>query len=822
MAVGLDATEVSMLIPLSWLSKYVSITVTPRELAHRLTMAGTEISAVDEIGAAWDRDKVLIGQVLKVEPHPNADRLTLPTVDLGGGETATVVCGAPNVAAGQKIAFAREGARLYSPRAGKVEPLKAAKIRGVLSAGMVCSVMELGLGDDHTGILVLDDDAPTGAPLIDHLGDAVLDADVTPNRPDCLSMLGIAHEVGAITGEAVTEPDLTYADKGDPIAERVSVEIADPDLCPRYTAGLVTGVTVGPSPRWLRDALARAGLHTISNIVDATNYVMLEYGQPMHAFDFDKLKDHKVVVRRARPGEKLATLDDETHELRPPMLVIADSTDPIALAGVVGGVDSSVTDKTTSILLESASFNAANTHRTTRALGGGTEASYRFERGIRAELAPRALARAIGLILEIAGGEAAKGTVDLYPGREPSPVVKITANRIRQSLGIEPGIDEVERVLASLGFRRGEGGTQGEDELLLEAPYWRSDIGIEDDVVEEVARITGYDDIPTTMISTPIPHHEPRPMRELRERVRDVLAASGMQEVITYSLTDRETLEGVGARSDGEEPLPITNPMSSHLRVLRTSLRGSMLRTLAANRRVSQGEGMRLFEIGRVYLPREEGRERELPEERETIVGVLTGLRSQASWLETGADMDFFDAKGVLEALFEHIDADVAYEPSGDPIWHPGKMARLVSKGKAVGVIGEIHPSVVERFELEGHAVAMFEIDLASLYEAVKDVTTVFAGASRFPESERDLALVVDSDVPSARIQAIIRRHKLVKGASPVDLYTGEGVPSGKKSIAYKIVFQSDRSTLTAELVDRAQGDILRQLQRELGAELRA
>ena len=810
-----------MLIPLSWLRKYVPISTSPKELAHRLTMAGTEISAVEETGAEWDPDKVMVGHVLNVDPHPNADRLTLPTVDLGGGESATVVCGAPNIAAGQKIAFAREGARLFSNRSGKVEPLRAAKIRGVVSTGMVCSERELGLGEDHEGILVLDDDAPTGTPLVDYLGDAVLDAEITPNRPDCLSMLGMAREVAAVTGETVTEPDLEYPEDGPPIEERMKVEIADPDLCPRYTAGLVTGVTVGPSPRWLREALVKAGLRPINNIVDVTNHVMLEYGQPMHAFDFDTLKDGAIVVRKARPGERLATLDEETHELRPPMLAIADSRDAVALAGVVGGVDTSVTENTTSVLLESASFDPVNTHRTRTALGSGTEASYRFERGIRAELAPRALRRATKLILEIAGGEAAKGIIDAYPGRKAPPAIRVTMRRIEQTLGVELAIDQVERVLASLGFHRSEEGTAAENELLLEVPYWRSDIGMEEDVVEEVARIFGYESIPTTMMSTPIPHHEPRPLRVLRERVRDILAASGMQEVISYSLTDRETLDAVEALSEGREPLRLANPMSSEMGLLRTSLRGSMLKTLAANRRISQAEGLRLFEIGRVYLPKEEAKERDLPDERETIVGVLSGPRFPASWLAERAQMDFFDAKGVLEELFAQIGADAAYEPSDDPIMHPGKTARLVCQGSHVGVIGEVHPRVLERFDLEEAAVAMFEIDLESLHDAVKGADKSYAGTSRFPESERDLALVVDVDVPSARIQEIIRRHKLVKDSSPFDLYTGEGVPPGKKSVAYRVVFQSDRSTLTSELVDRAQGDILRQLQREVGAELR-
>ena len=809
-----------MLVPLSWLRRYVPISLPPRELAHLLTMAGTEIGEVKEIGADWDRDKVLVGHVLKLDRHPNADRLTLPTVDLGDGETATVVCGGPNIAAGQKIAFAREGARLYSTRTGRVEELKAAKIRGVVSAGMVCSELELGLGEDHQGILVLDESAPVGTPLVDYLGDAVFDAAVTPNRPDCLSVLGVAHEVAALTGETVAEPDLSYPEEGPPIEDRVKVEIADPDLCPRYAASLISGVRVGPSPRWLQDALVRAGQRPINNIVDITNYVMLEYGQPLHPFDFDKVRDGTIVVRAARPGERLLTLDEETRTLSPPMLAIADSADPIALAGVMGGAATGVQEGTTSVLIESASFDPINTRRTAAALRLSSEASYRFERSIRAEFVPRALRRTTQLILEVAGGESAKGIIDMYPGQKPEPVVKITSRRIERVLGVALDMGRVERVLASLGFER-SGEPEAKGELSLKAPYWRSDIAIEEDLIEEVARIVGYDDIPTTMQSTPIPHHRPQPLRELRERIRDLLAASGMQEVISYPLTSLEALDRVGAVADGNEPLRVANPMSSEMQYLRTSLRGSLLQTLASNRRVSQGEGSRVFEIGSVYLPEQEARERDLPEEREMVVGLLSGPRFPTSWLASGDDMGFFDCKGVLESVLGQIGAAVVYQPSDEPTMHPGKTARLMCGRKAVGVIGEVHPRVLEGFDLGQSPVAMFEIDLASLHDALGDGTSRHAAPSRFPESERDLALIVDDGVPSATIQSIIQRHKLVVASSPFDLYTEHGVPEGKRSIAYRIVFRSATGTLTAEQVNRARDDILKHLEREVGAEVR-
>lgn len=824
-----------MKVPLSWLKNYVPVTIPPRELARRLTMAGIEVGEVEEVGGNWDRDKVLVGHVLKVDRHPNADRLSLPTVDLGNGETITVVCGAPNVAAGQKIAFAREGARLFSARTGQVETLKPARIRGVLSSGMVCSALELGLGQDHEGILVLEDDAPVGMPLADYLGDAILVPEVTPNRPDCLSILGIAHEVAALTGQNVAEPELSYPEEGPAIESQAHVEIADPDLCYRYTASLITGVRVGPSPRWLQDALVKAGMRPINNVVDVTNYVMLEYGQPLHAFDFDRVKRKTVIVRAARPGEVLVTLDGERRILNPPMLTIADAADAIGLAGVMGGANTEISEDTTSVLLESANFNSANTRRTRSLLRLDTEASRRFERGIRAELAPRGLRRATQLILQVAGGRAARGIIDLYPNVKEPPVVKLSPERIKQVLGVEPDMARAEQVLKSLGFERARA-PEGLIDLIeaieaapaperntlwMRAPYWRSDIAIEDDLVEEVARITGYDAVPTKMLSSEIPHHEPQPLRTLRERIKDLLASVGMQETISYSLTTLEMLDKVEALRDGPQPMKLSNPMSAEFEYLRTSLRGSVLQTLANIRRVAQGEGLRLFEIGRVYLPREEARERELPDEREMLVGVLSGPRFAASWVAPQGEMDFFDAKGTLEAVFGQLGVQVEYQPSADPILHPGRTARLTSGGNTIGVVGEVRSEVLGRFDLEGSRVAMFELALEPLTKAVPQAVRRYRSASRFPESYRDVALVVDADVPSARVQGIIERHSLVVRSAPFDVYSGQAIPAGKKSIAYRLVFQSPTGTLTGEQVDMAMEEIVGQLRQEVGAELR-
>lgn len=830
-----------MLIPLSWLKNYVPVTDAPADLAHKLTMAGIEIGDVQMIGTDWDAEKVVVGHVLDVAPHPNADRLRLPTVDTGDGQPSTVVCGAPNVAAGQKIAFAREGAALFSPRSGKVERLRRARIRGVESRGMVCSSLELGLGEDHDGILVLDDDAPIGTPLADYLGDAVLDAEVTSNRPDCLSILGIAHEVGAIIGQPVTEPDYSYPEDGDSIEDQVTIEIADPDLCYRYTASLVRGISIGPSPRWMQDALVKAGQRPINNVVDITNYVMLEYGQPLHAFDFDKCRDATIIVRAAREGETLTTLDGEVRELAPPMLTIADSQDAVGLAGVMGGANSEMIESTTSVLLESASFDAVNTRKTRSALSMRTDASDRFERGIRSALAPVALRRATQLIVELCGGEAAKGVIDLYPTRREPPTVSISRARIRRVLGVDYPMSQVRRVLESLGFEEAEppGGlidlietieaapsAERTDTLWLKVPYWRSDIAIEDDLIEEVARIIGYDSLPSTMLSTAIPHWQPQPMTELKDTVRDLMAAAGMQETISYSPTTLENLRRVDALDDANPPLRIANPLSREWEYMRTSLRSNVLNTLSYNRRIAQGEGVRIFEVGRVYIPKLEARERDLPDEREMLVGIVSGPRFPESWITASnpvsGPMGFFDAKGALEYAFGKLGIDAEYAPSADSIMRQGRTARVTSGGLELGVVGEIQPSVLESFDLESYPAAMFEISLDALLSVLGDLRQTHQASSRYPQSYRDLAIVVDDDVPASSVSRIIDRHALAVSSAPFDIYTGEGVPEGRKSVAFRITFQSDRGTLTSEQVDHFQRDIMRQLRRELGAELRA
>ena len=800
-----------MKIPLSWLREYVDIDLSSRELAHRLTMAGIEVGEVTVLGG-WTN--CVVGHVVKVESVPNADRLTLCTVDQGDGEVQ-VVCGAPNVAAGQRIAYAAVGARLFNAHSGKMETLKAARIRGVVSQGMICSELELGLGEDHTGILVLPEDAPVGTDLSEFMGDEILELELTPNRSDCMSVLGVAHEVAALTGRCVREPDLTYPEDGGPVEEQASVEVADPDLCYRYTATLIRGISIGPSPRWLQERLSRAGMRPINNVVDITNYVMLEYNQPLHAFDFANVANGRIIVRRAREREALTSLDGTVRKLSQDMLVIADPTGPVGLAGVMGGANSEMTDATTDVFLESANFNAGNNRRTSQALGMSTEASARFEKGLRPELAPLGLARATQLIQQIAGGTVAKGILDVYPAKDSAPgPIKLRMERLEKVLGISFPIEQVEEVLVSLGFEV----EAGEDDCLdAKAPYWRGDIAIEDDLVEEVARIVGYHAIPTTMIATPIPAYLPQPLQEVRERIKDRLASLGMQEVITYSLTNLEELSKANALEEGLQLLKVANPLSSQHEQLRPTLRGGLLSTAGAN--FSQGTSpIAIFESGRVYLPREG----DLPLEKEMVAGAICGPRWEPHWLGGDELLGYLDAKGVLESLFKGLGAAPSFHPSQDMLLSPDTCADIAVSGASVGILGEVDPSIAASFQIEDHPLAYFELDLAALLEALPASRHAYKPISRYPEAVRDLSIIVERDIASAQVQEAIEGHRLVERVQLFDVYEGQNIPAGKRSLAYHIYFQASDRTLTSDEVQKAMNSIVRSLEQQVKAELRA
>jgi phenylalanyl-tRNA synthetase beta chain len=797
-----------MKVPLGWLREYVSISLPLKELAAKLTMSGTEVNSIEVIGETWD--KILVGQVIAVEPHPNADRLKLATIDCGVGQS-TVVCGDPSIRVGDKVPFARVGAQLIDGRAGGLVPLKPAKIRGVVSEGMACSEKELGISDRHEGVMTLPMDAPVGIPLVDYLGDAVLDLEITPNRPDCLSVIGMAREIAAHLRQEIRLSPAVYAEEGPAVEQLVSVEIADADLCRRYCASLIEGVKVAPSPPWLQQRLAGCGMRPINNIVDATNYVMLEYGQPLHAFDFRQIGGAKIIVRRASEGERITSLDGVDRTPDPEMLTIADSKIPVAIAGVMGGADSEVIDITTSVLLESANFNPVSIRRTSSNLKLRSEASIRFERGISPELTVPALKRATQLILDLAGGKAARGIIDVYPGRRETEAILFHTSWVKRLLGTDLNREQIVEILGYLGFECQQ--IDSTEDLIVIVPYWRVDVGRAADLVEELARIIGYDYIPTTMLSSQLPRQQVDRMLTFREEMRDLLVGCGFQEAISYSLDSREKLARIVPI---ESAVRVANPLSTEQEYLRTSLRPGLLTHLAANQKYEDA-GIRFFEVGKVFFARGD----DLPDEREILAGIMSGSRVAQSWFgETGL-LDFFDAKGVVETVLARLGIDATFEPMTEQSLHPGRAARVMVGQTAVGVIGEVHPSVAESFDLLPQSVSIFELELEKLLECAKSRGR-YRPISRFPRSVRDIALVVDIKVPAKRIMEIIYGLPLVNQVNLFDLYTGEQVPPGKKSLAFRISYQSADHTLTDGELETVEQKILFQLSEQLGATLRS
>ena len=803
-----------MKIPLSWLRNYVEIDSEVTDLAHSLTMAGLEVGSIEHIGDKWDSDSLVVAQVIQLEPHPNADRLRLPTLDLGKGEKVKVVCGAPNLEVGQKIVFAKEGATLFNPRSRKQEILKGANIRGIESKGMVCSALELGIGEDDGGILVLDDECVTGTPAKDLLSDSIFDTELTPNRPDCLSIIGTAYEIAALLGKNITEPESSYQSGDTKIDDRIKISIQDPLNCPRYTGSFIENVTVAPSPLWLQDVLVKSGHRPINNIVDITNYVMLEYGQPLHAFDFNKLEGDEIIVRQASESELLQTLDSQRRTLTPPMLVIADISKPIGLAGIIGGVNTEIDEDTTDIFLEAANFNAANTRATRSVLGLNTEASYRFERDIRHELAPIALKRATYLISQWCGGIPAEGIIDTFSAPHHIKTIEITEARFEKILGVPVAMKDIWNIIKRLGFEKVE-----EDvppAINVSPPIWRSDISIQDDIIEEYARIYGYDNLPTSSLASPIPSQGSENPQAVREHMRDRLVSAGMNETISYSITDLETINLFDSISSDQQPISIANPLDVSKKYLRPTLVPNVLETLSRNRRTDQQTGLRIFEIGRVFLPLQTDEIDSMPVEKEEIVGAITGFSASTDfWLESDRLMDFFDAKGIVEHIFRGLSGALSFAKSDGTIYETGKTAEIFLDEVLIGHIGELKSDLSEFYDLSASPVVIFHLFLEAIQPVAQVQSVNYSEPSRYPSSFRDLALISSKEVDSELIVSTIMKNKLVADSFPIDKYEGAEVPDGKYSLTMRIVFQSNEKTLSAKEIDRAHVQIIKSLEHQ-------
>ena len=821
-----------MKVPLSWLREYVDVNIDVEDLAHRLTMAGNEVDSVERFGYV---ENVVVGEVLEVSQHPNADRLRLVQVNDGEG-VHEVVCGAPNVAKGQKIAYASIGAELvdaYSDEPGKTRKLRRSKIRGVESSGMVCSEKELGIGEDHDGILVLPDSSAIGTPIGGVIGDAVLDIELTPNRPDCLGVVGVARDVAALTGETLRMPSFEYESGGPAVDSLAQVTVVDGDLSPRYLGAVIRGVSIGPSPSWLQERLLAIGERPINNVVDATNFVMFELGQPLHAFDYDKVVDHHVIVRRAAEGEMLTTLDGVARKMDSESLLIADPGGGIGLAGIMGGENSEISDATVNIFLESANFNPQNNRRTAGNLGMRSEATLRFEKGLRAGLAEVGIKRCLRIIQLVAGGEIAPGLIDEWPGKgSEQEHVDLTRWHISRVMGVEYPTELIETTLMSLGFTFEPLDGSSSEGWRVSIPYWRSDITIPEDLVEELARTIGYDDLPATPLSGQVPRWEPGAKHIFRSKIIDALTAYGMKQTITYvAISDElESKAPVPSSISNDavsiDELRLDNPVSGQHATLRRSLRAPTLESAARNTRTWRGP-VALFESGIVFAPNDAGSSDPLPAQNERITGVMTGPRNASLWGSSDGDFDFFDAKGAVEHVLETIGIDARFIPLEDSTYAQGRSAEVITndrKGTVLGNVGVVDPTVWDGFDAESESAVMFELDVDVLRSLVGEKTRAdsYTPYPRYPDSQRDLALIAASGVQVGDALRICTQNRLVKSASVFDVYEGGGVGEGKKSLGIRVTYQSDTRTLTSEQVTRAEDQIVKRLERELGVTLRS
>lgn len=847
-----------MKLPISWLKDFVDIdSLSVEDIARTFTFGGLEVeeiryaglpmpkeSATNEFktsGIGWDRDKIVVAEIREVKPHPNADRLTL--LDLfDGTQEQVVLTGAPNIfhlkGTGRlpkpiKVAYAKEGATIYDGHAeGLVlTTLKRAKIRGVESYSMVCSEKELGISEEHEGIILLDDDAPVGTPLVDYMGDAVLEVKINPNMARNANVYGLARELAAMTYRPLRNTQYAISKPGaEPTPDFATIEITDPQLNPRFVLGLARGVEIKPSPYWAQRRLRLAGVRPISNVVDATNYAMLELGEPLHAFDYDVLKERadkkqvKIITRAARDGEKLVTLDGVERKLSPMNVLVCDTEGPLSIAGVMGGAESEVSDKTKTILLEGAAWNFINIRRTAREHNLPSEASFRFSRGVHPALAETGVRRGLHLMAEWSGGKIEAGLVDNYPLPPKTTVVEISPRDVKRILGIELSAKEIAALLERLEFKceitqHATRNTESDSIIRVTTPPYRLDIGEGvigvADLMEEVARLYGMERIPETRLADPLPPQVGNPSFEWDERVRDLLVRLGLQEVVTYRMTSPER-EGRLAAHD--EYARVANPITPERNVLRRSLLASVLEVAEKNARA---ESLELFEIGPVFEPVKDDLPRELPR----LAIVMTGLRTASAWdVKDSPALDFYDLKGRLELLLAGLGfKDVSYAPTDSVAFlHPGKAAQIIVNGQVVGGFGELHPLMKEKYEVGARPVLVAEFDIAAL-RALSPAYGIVPVAE-FPPVYEDIAVIVDESVAAARVEGLIRQTggRSVSAVRLFDVYRDEKIGAGKKSLAYSLTYQSPDKTMTDAEAAQIRNRIVKRLEHEVGARLRS
>jgi phenylalanyl-tRNA synthetase beta chain len=803
-----------MIVTYNWLKEFVEIEAPPQDLCHRLTMAGLEVDSIKELGAGLE--SVIVARLDQVNPHPDADRLTLCQVNTGS-EVVSVVCGATNHKAGDLVALAQPGTVL--PGDFKI---KKSKIRGQVSCGMLCSEKELGLADTSEGIMILPAQLPLGQPVFDVMGwrDYQIEIGLTPNRPDCLSIFGVAREVAALYGKQLKLPTIKLSEAGESILSHASVGIDNTQACPRYAARMIRGVKIGPSPDWMVRRLEAVGMRSINNIVDVTNYVMMELGHPLHAFDFRFVEEGRIVVKCAQEGDHFGTLDGQEHQLSADDLMICDGRKAVALAGVMGGLNSEVQDDTETILLEAAYFNPLSVRRTSKRHGLHTESSHRFERGADVDMVPVALDRAAALMAELGGGNVLADVIDIYPKPLSDRKIKLSLASVQRTLDLPLSPATITQCLESIGLSVA---TQTGENYLFEVgiPSFRPDLEREIDLIEEIARLYGYDKIPVTMPVGAVDASVPADHQRLKKKLRDMLVAAGFSEAINYSFIAAHAVERMGLPEDDVRrcQVPILNPLSEEQAVMRTSLVPSLLETVARNLNYRSTD-LRLFELRPVFL----SGEGDQTTERLSLAAVMTGRREPEGWAQSSALVDFYDLKGTIENVLtafglEHV--RFAAIPT-QPYLHPGKSCTLTTEdGALLGYLGEVHPRTLSAFDIE-QPVYLLDLDAEELL-CRRVSRRSFTPLSRFPDVSRDTALLVDEEVRAEQILDILRQYqaRTVEDLTLFDLYIGKGIPQGKKSIGVRIRYRDMTKTLTEEEVGKAHDRMISTLCEKLAAEIR-
>ncbi len=804
-----------MKFSLSWLRQYLSVAVPVKELADALTMAGLEIDSVSDRYAYLDT--VIAGRVIDISPHPNADKLKLCQVDIGK-EKLNIVCGAQNVEKNMMVACALPGTEFPDG-----QQLEKGMIRGQESQGMLCSEIELGLGSDSSGIMVLDPDTTPSTRLASVLGlsDTVYEVDLTPNRPDCLSITGIAREIAAIQGSKVDYPEIETNIQENAINEYTSVTIEDPDLCPRYAARILFDITVGPSPFWLQDRLLSIGLRPINNIVDITNFVMMETGQPLHAFDFDRLAGNCIVVKKAGEYNTFTTLDNKERKLSSDTLLICDKEKPVALAGVMGGLNSEIDEKTTRVLIESAYFNPASIRKTAKSLGLGTDASHRFERGVDPAGTVRALVRAAILMEEVAGGKLIDGVLDVHPNPINQDTIFLSTQKTNDILGLDLSQDIMANHLTSIEFIVEQ---KDKDLLKVTPPSFRVDVARPEDLIEEIARLSGYNNIPTTFPLIPSNIKPPEIKMELRERIKGIMLGFGFTEAVNYSFIGESSCDllRLGPDDPKRAMVKILNPLTEDQAVMRTSLVPGLLGSIRHNI-TRQVKTVRLFETGKIYYHTQQDHQ---PEEVEILACIWTGKQREDSWLCKGADCDFYDLKGVAEALLQSLKIDnstfTALSPESCDYTKPGHSAQIFAGKTILGTIGELHPEVCNNFDLKQTAFIL-ELNLSVLVPLIP-LDKKSAPLPIFPATSRDMTLIIDKYIESNNVLRSIKQinEKLVENILLFDVYEGKPIQVGQKSLSIRIIYRSSDETLEDERINEIHRNMTDRLLKEFNATLPA